>query len=96
LAQIALSGASAPCPVLDVREDFALCKLVIAEAGARMEPVLANSLRVGCGCSMPDVETTDAQVEEFDQVSLIKIYCRACKVVEDEKIARRGVSRPLN
>lgn len=28
---------------------------------------------------MPDADTTDAQVEEFDRVSFIKIYGRARK-----------------
>lgn len=69
----------APCPGLDVREDVALCSLVVTEAAAGMVPMLANSLGVGCGCSMPDADTTDAQVEEFDRVSFIKIYGRARK-----------------
>lgn len=79
LAQIAFPGASAPCPGLDVREDVALCSLVITEAAAGMEPMLANSLGIGCGCSMPDAATTDAEVGEFDRVSFIKIYGRARK-----------------
>jgi hypothetical protein len=79
LAQLAFPGASAPCPGLDVREDIALRSLGITEAAAGMEPVLAKSLGVGCGCSMPDADTTDAQVEEFDRVSFIKIYGRARK-----------------
>lgn len=79
LAQMAFPDASAPCPGLDVREDVALCSLVITEAAAGMEPLLANSLGIGCGCSMPDPGTTDAEVDEFDRVSFIKIYSRARK-----------------
>lgn len=74
LGQMAFPGASAPCPGLNVREHVALCSLVVMEAAAQMEPMLATSLGVGCGCSMPDADTTDAQVEEFDRVSFIKIY----------------------
>ncbi|MFS2025183.1 hypothetical protein [Massilia sp. CT11-137] len=44
-----------------------------------MEPMLANSLGIGCGCSMPDAGTTDAEVHEFDKVSFIKIYGRVRK-----------------
>ena len=79
LAQMAYPGASAPCPSLDVREHVALCSLVIIEAAAGMEPMVAKSLGIGCGCSMPDASTTDAQVKEFDRVSFIKIYGRERK-----------------
>lgn len=79
LAQMAFPGASAPWPGLDVRENVALCSLVITEAADGMEPMLANSLGMGCGCSMPDADTTSAQIEEFDRVSFIKIYGRARK-----------------
>lgn len=76
---MAYPGASAPCPGLDVREEVALFRLVITEAAAGMEPMLAKSLGIGCGCSMPDADTTDAEVGEFDRVSFIKIYGRARK-----------------
>jgi hypothetical protein len=79
LGQMAFPEASAPCPGLDVREDIALCSLVVMEAAAGFEPMLAKSLGVGAGCSMPDADTTEAQVEEFDRVSFIKIYGRASK-----------------
>lgn len=55
------------------------CSLVITEVAAGMVPMLANSLGVGAACSMPDADTTDAQVEEFDRGSFIKIYGRARK-----------------
>lgn len=76
LAVMAFPGASAPCPGLDVRQNVALCSLVVTEAAAGMAPMLANSRGIGCGCSMPDSDTTDAQVEELDRVSYIKFYCR--------------------
>lgn len=76
LAVMAFPGASAPCPGLDVRQNVALCSLVITETAAGMEPMLANSLGIGSGCSMPDPDTTDAQVEELDRVSYIKFYGR--------------------
>lgn len=79
LGQMAFPSASAPCPGLDVREDVAMCSLVITEAAAGMAPMLANSLGIGCGCSMPDAGTTDAEVGEFDRVSFIKIYGRSGK-----------------
>lgn len=79
LGQLAFPGASAPCPGLDVREDVALCSLVITEAAAGMEPMLAKSLGIGCGCSMADANTTDTEIEEFDRVSFIKIYGRPRK-----------------
>ena len=56
-----------------MRED----SLVITEVAAGMEPMLANSLGIGCGCSMPDAGTSDAEVDEFDRVSFITIYGRA-------------------
>ncbi len=76
LAAMAFPGASAPCPGLDVRQNVALCSLVVIEAAAGMEPMLAKSLGIGCGCSMPDSDTTDAQVKELDRVSYIKFYGR--------------------
>lgn len=79
LGEMAFPRASAPCPGLDVREDAALCSLVVTEAVAGMEPMLAKSLGIGCGCSMPDADTTDAQVDTFDRVSFVKIYGRARK-----------------
>ncbi|OEZ52995.1 hypothetical protein JAB5_27590 [Janthinobacterium sp. HH103] len=80
LGQLAFPGASVPCPGLDVRDDVALCSLVITEADTGMEPMLAKSLGIGCGCSMPDKDTTEAQIKEFDRVSFIKIYGRARQV----------------
>lgn len=80
VGQLAFPGASAPCPGLDVRDDVALCSLVITEAAAGMEPMLAKSLGIGCGCSMPDQDTTEVQIKEFDRVSFIKIYGRARQV----------------
>lgn len=71
LAVMAFPRASAPCPGLDVRQSVALCSLVVIEAAAGMEPMLANSLGIGSGCSMADSDTTDAQVEELDRVSYI-------------------------
>ena len=65
LAQIALPGGSAPCPGL------------ITETAAGMERMLAESLGIGCGCSMQHAGTTDAEVDEFDRVSFKKIYGRA-------------------
>lgn len=69
LAQMAFPGASAPWLGLDVLADIALCHLINTEVAAGMKQMLAMSLGVGCGCSMPDADKTDAEVEEFDQVA---------------------------
>lgn len=73
---MAFPSASAPCRCLDVRQNVALCSLVTTEAAAGVEPTLANSLGIGCGCSMPDSDTTDAQVKELDRVSCTIFYGR--------------------
>ena len=48
-------------------------------SGSWHGPMLAKSLGIGCGGLMPDPDTTEAQVEAFDQVSYIKIYGRPRK-----------------
>lgn len=77
VAEMAFPGAQAPCPALQVRGGKALCGMVLAEIAAGMEPMIQSTLGIGCGCSMPDADTTEPQIEEFDRVSYIKIYGRA-------------------
>lgn len=45
-----------PCPFLGLSEagDRTLCGLVAIEAAAGLPPILAESLGIGLGCSLPD------------------------------------------
>lgn len=74
IAEIAFPGAKAPCPALKISGDKALCGMVLTESEDGLDPMIQNVLGIGCGCSMPDADTTDAQIAEFDRVSYIKIY----------------------
>lgn len=67
-------SAASPCPALQIRVNKVLFGMVLAEAEHGMQPMTQKSLGIGCGCSMPDADATEAQFEEFDQVSFIKIY----------------------
>lgn len=57
-----------------MRPGAAVCGLVVTEVISGLEPILANALGIGCGCSMPDSDTTEAQINEFDRKSYIKIF----------------------
>lgn len=70
----AFPGQSAPCPALVIMPGKAVCGLVVAEAAAKLEPLIAKSLGVGCGCSMPDSITTEEQIEAFDRHSRDMVY----------------------
>lgn len=56
----AFPGLKPPCPALTPDR---LCLLVLLEAKAGFQPLLANALGIGTGCSMPDADTTDADIE---------------------------------
>lgn len=71
---MAFPYAEAPCPALKVRDNKALCGMVLAEIEYGMEPMVQQVLGIGCGCSMPDKATTEAEVKEFDKVSFIKMF----------------------
>jgi len=51
VAVIAFPNANLPCPALT---DENRCGLVLAELAAGMEPLVANGLGIGSGCSMDD------------------------------------------
>jgi hypothetical protein len=74
IARMIFPDAQAPCPAIQIHGGKALCGVVLAELSAGMKPVIQNSLGIGAGCSMPDADTTEAQIEEFDRVSYIKIF----------------------
>lgn len=67
--QIAFPDAVAPCPGLLIEGGKALCKLVLTEKAAGMEPLLALNLGIGYGCQLHDDETTDAELVAFDDAS---------------------------
>jgi len=69
IAEIAFSGQSAPCPALQKCADGYLCGLVAVEKSAGMELKIAKSLGIGCGCSMPDENTTPEEIAVFDKKS---------------------------
>lgn len=66
---MALPDAVAPCPLLRHEDGKALCGLVLTEARNGLEPIIAMTLGIGFGCSMPDATTTDVEQEAFDRVS---------------------------
>lgn len=57
----------APCPFLSTEN---LCGLVLAEEIMGGDQFLRRALGVGCGCSMPDAETTEAEIIAFDLVCM--------------------------
>lgn len=74
IGEIAVPGAVAPCPLLTIVYNRALCGYVMAEAAAGVEPVVSRKLGIGCGCSMADEDTTDEQMDRFNAASFIKVY----------------------
>lgn len=63
----------APCPALTKEK---LCGFVVFEQQTGMEPLVAQSLGIGAGCSMPDATTTDAEIAAFDRISAVKVRHR--------------------
>lgn len=41
---------------------------------AGLDPVVRKVLGIGCGCSCPDENTTEKEVEEFDEISEKMVY----------------------
>lgn len=62
-----------PCPALIFDGNKALCNMVITEKQLN-STMIANALGIGCGCSMPDRETTADQINDFDAQSRSKVY----------------------
>lgn len=73
--KIALPGVVAPCPLLLVHDKKALCGMVLSEESSRPpeERTLCRALGIGSGCSMPDPETTEQEIEAFDKDSILKM-----------------------
>ena len=51
-----------------------LCGLVEVERLAGMDGMISRVLGIGCGCSMPDDDTTADEIEAFDKHSYITVY----------------------
>jgi hypothetical protein len=70
VAELTFPGIEAPCPALFQEEDGRhRCGIVIMENHLGVDPVVKNTLGIGCGCSMCDDDTTLAETEGFDQMS---------------------------
>lgn len=70
-AEVAFPDASPPCPGIYERDSRVYCGLVLMEKIGReldetVEPLVQKMLGIGCGCSYPDEETTEAEVILFD------------------------------
>lgn len=74
IGEMAFPKAVAPCPALVQKEGLALCKIVQTEKKAGMEPVIQKALGIGCGCSMPDTDTSDTTIAQFEQWSTVRMY----------------------
>jgi len=73
-AEIAFPNTLAPCPALSIENDEAFCGLVKIEEIAGLDPVVRKILGIGCGCSCPDANTTEKEIEEFDELSEKMVY----------------------
>jgi len=67
IGEMMFPGVEAPCPALVFEPGQARCGVVMAEAAAGMEPLAAQSLGIGCGCSMPESYITDEEIDAFDR-----------------------------
>ena len=70
VGKIAFPGSQAPCPGLVEVDGDMLCKLVLIESNFLKDPVIQRTLGIGTGCSMPDEDTTEEEMDEFDRISL--------------------------
>ena len=79
VAKIAHPGKSAPCPSLIQKDNEYFCGMVLMEQGLKNKhgSMIAKALGIGTGCSMPDEDTTDEEIEEFDLISKIKVFGHA-------------------
>lgn len=79
VAEQAFPGDAAPCRALVVDDGRAICGMVAMEKIAGLDGVVSRALGIGCGCSMPDSDTSEAEMVEFDRRSYIKVYSREDK-----------------
>ncbi len=82
---IAMPAAIAPCPMLVMEENKTLCGLVLAEETLLAEPMLKKVLGIGCGCSMPDDDTTEEEMEQFDRRSYEIVFGSNTQVSHGER-----------
>ena len=75
-AEIAFEGEEAPCRALlfDTDSGEAACGLVALEVVMGIDPIVRKSLGIGCGCSCPDENTTDAEIQAFDSYCYQKMF----------------------
>lgn len=78
VAEQAFPEASAPCPGRFLKGGLTFCGLVLMEkiaAEVGNVPLLVTKmLGIGCGCSCPDVDTTEEQMKTFDKLAYIQMY----------------------
>lgn len=85
--RVAFPDAVAPCPGLVVREGKALCRLVLVEQAAGMEPLIALNLGIGYGCSMVDDDTPAALQFQFDEQSRLRA-AKDWTALRDSRLAK--------
>jgi len=73
-AEIAFPDGDVPCRALSYKNDAAFCGLVMIEEIAGLDPVVRKIIGIGCGCSCPDGNTTEKEIEEFDELSEKLVY----------------------
>lgn len=73
-AELAFPGETAPCRAMTLADGKILCGLVEMERLAWMDGMVSRALGIGCGCSMPDDDTTADEIEAFDKLSHITVY----------------------
>ena len=71
------SHVKPPCPLLLRNDNVFRCPLVITEIESGLKPVVARALGIGCGCSMPDDDTTEEEIDAFDAWSKAHIAALA-------------------
>lgn len=61
-------------PALVIDGGKAMCGLVLTEEATGVEPKMWRVLGIGCGCSMPDADTSEADIAEFDRRSRKMVF----------------------
>ena len=62
VGKIAFPHASAPCPGLYWDGARTWCKLAVVECAAGMEPIIAEALGIGVGCTMDDESNSQRKI----------------------------------
>ena len=74
VGELAFGTKIGPCPALMESEDGSLCGLVLMEEMTGVEPIVRKQLGIGCGCSMEDDDTTDAEAAAFHERSMRMMF----------------------